>query len=106
LAAVAGHTHRNAIRRGPGGVWLIETASLADFPQQSRFFRVVRTTGGRIAIETFMVDHGAGAGGLAATSLELGYLDAQGGRPNGFAGARRDRNALRYLDKRPFNPGA
>jgi len=73
-------------------VWLIETASLADHPQQARFFRVVRTADGAVALETFMVDHGPGPGGLAATSLELGYLDAQGGRPNGFAGRREDRN--------------
>ena len=96
LAAVAGHTHRNAIRRGPGGVWLIETASLADFPQQTRFFRVVRTADGATALETFMVDHAAGPGGLAATSLELAFIDAQGGRPNGFAGRREDRNARLY----------
>ena len=46
-----------------------------------------------------MLDHGAGAQGLAATSRELAYLDAQGGRPSGFAGARRDRNAVLYLDR-------
>lgn len=43
-----------------------------------------------------MVDHGAGPRGLAATSLALAYLDAQGGRPNGFAGGRDDRNVRLY----------
>ena len=30
-------------------------------------------------------------------SHELAYLDAQGGRPLGFAGARADRNARLYV---------
>ena len=29
---------------------------------------------------------------LADTARELAYLDVQGGRPNGFAGRRPDRN--------------
>jgi hypothetical protein len=57
---------------------------------------VVRTGDGRIVLETSMVDHGAGPRGLAATSLALAYLDAQGGRPNGFAGGRDDRNVRLY----------
>lgn len=98
LAAIAGHTHRNEIRRGPGGVWEITTASLADFPQQARFLRVVRTANGAAALETFMVDHGPGPGPdhLAATALELAFLDAQGGRPNHFRGTRADRNVRLY----------
>jgi 3',5'-cyclic AMP phosphodiesterase CpdA len=92
LAAIAGHTHRNEIRRGPGGIWEVTTASLADYPEQSRFFRVVRTADGGTALETFMVDHGAGPDGLAAMSLELAFLDAQGGRPGRFAGTAADRN--------------
>jgi hypothetical protein len=59
----------------------------------------VRTTAG-LALETWMLDHGSGPGGLAATSRELAYLDAQGGRPGRFAGARGDRNA-RLLIKVP-----
>jgi 3',5'-cyclic AMP phosphodiesterase CpdA len=96
LAAVAGHTHRNAVRRGPGGVWLITTASLTDFPSQARFFQLVRTEGGGLALETFMVDHGAGPRGLARIARELAFLDAQGGRPNGFLGRREDRNVRLY----------
>jgi 3',5'-cyclic AMP phosphodiesterase CpdA len=96
IAAIAGHTHRNEIRRGPGAVWLVGTASLADFPEQARFFRLVRTADGGVALETFMVDHGPGPDGLAEVSRELSYLDAQGGRPNGFAGARTDRNVRLY----------
>jgi len=94
LAAVAGHTHNNRIapRRSPaGGYWLVETASLADHPQQSRAFRLVETASGATALETWMVDH-AGAG-LAGTARDLAFLDAQGGRPQGSAGRSVDRNA-------------
>ena len=37
-----------------------------------------------------MVDHDGQ--GLAGISRELAYLDAQGGRPQQFAGAQQDRN--------------
>ena len=95
VAVVAGDRHRNAIAPRPEGpYWLIRTASLADFPQQARFFRLVRTTRG-VALETWMVDHDGR--GLAGISRELAFLDAQGGRPQGFAGARSDRNARLHL---------
>ena len=32
--------------------------------------------------------------GLAGVSRELAYLDAQGGRPQGFAGGRLDTNVI------------
>lgn len=91
LAAVAGHTHRNSIRRA-GHLWTITTASLVDYPQQARAFRIWRAAGGGYVLDTWMLDHGAGPGGLATTSLALSYLDAQGGRPGNFAGTRADRN--------------
>jgi hypothetical protein len=37
-----------------------------------------------------MVDHDGG--GVAGPARELAYLDAQGGRPAGFAGRPSDRN--------------
>ncbi len=99
LAAIWGHTHRNRITPRPrpgGGYWLISTASLIDFPQQSRAVRVVETTAG-VALETWMLDHVAPTGGLGTISRELSFLDAAGGRPQGFAGRRRrpQRRALR-----------
>jgi len=94
VAAVSGHTHRHRIRprhgAGGHGYWLIETASLADHPQQARMLRLVRTRGGRHALETWVVDHdGAGLAGLAR---ELAYLDVQGGRPRRLDARRGDRN--------------
>jgi 3',5'-cyclic AMP phosphodiesterase CpdA len=94
VAAVSGHTHRHRItarRTAHGGYWIIETASLADHPQQARMLRLVRTRGGGRALETWVVDHAGG--GLAGVARELAYLDVQGGRTQGLAGGRGDRNA-------------
>jgi 3',5'-cyclic AMP phosphodiesterase CpdA len=107
VAAIAGNRHRNTIRpRGATGApprggptaavgyWLIGTSSLADWPQQARAFRLREARGG-VVLETWMVDHDGR--GLAAPARELAYLDAQGGRPQGFAGTAADRNARLYV---------
>jgi len=98
IAAVAGHTHRNSIQpraTAAGGYWLIETASLIDYPQQARALRLLATDSGGVALQTWMLDHVFG-GDLGRISRQLAYLDAQGGRPNGFAGGRLDRNVTLY----------
>jgi 3',5'-cyclic AMP phosphodiesterase CpdA len=102
-AVLAGHTHRNRIRarRGPsGGYWLIETCSLVDWPQQVRALRVLGTAVDGLVLETWMLDHAGRPdddADLAGLARELAYLDAQGGRPNGAAGRRRDRNVRLHL---------
>jgi 3',5'-cyclic AMP phosphodiesterase CpdA len=92
-AVVAGNRHRNTIERRDG-YWLIGTSSLADFPQQARMFRLCEADGGAV-LETWMVDHDGR--GLAGTARELAYLDAQGGRPQGFASRPTDRNARLFV---------
>jgi hypothetical protein len=93
VAVVSGNRHRNTVavhRAGSGGFWLIGTSSLADWPMQARMFRLRATAGGGVVLETWMVDQDGR--GVAGVARELAYLDAQGGRPQGFAGARLDRN--------------
>lgn len=94
IAALAGHTHRNSIEPR-GHYWLINTASLIDYPQQARALRVLATAGGGVAIQTWMLDHTGSQ--IGAISRQLAYLDAQGGRPKGFAGGRLDRNVTLYV---------
>jgi 3',5'-cyclic AMP phosphodiesterase CpdA len=99
IAALSGHTHTNQIVPQPtekGGYWLINTASLIDYPQQARALRVIATRNGGVAIETWMLDH-VFPGNLGTISRQLSYLDAQGGRPKGFAGSRLDRNVTLYV---------
>jgi 3',5'-cyclic AMP phosphodiesterase CpdA len=99
VAALSGHTHRNRVvpraGTGGGGYWEISTASLIDYPQQSRALRVLATADGGVAIETWMLDH-VGGRELGRIARQLAYLDAQGGRPKRFAGARPDRNVRLY----------
>ncbi len=98
VAAIAGDTHRHSLEPRPtpaGGYWLVTTASLVDYPQQARAFRLSRTEAGGIVVETWTLDHDPSFP-LAEISRELAYLDYQGGRPNRLAGGRADRNARLY----------
>jgi hypothetical protein len=103
VAALNGDTHKNRIaprRTAAGGYWLISTSSLADWPMQARILRLVRTAGGGVALQTWMLDTAGGPRSLPGIARQLAYLDAQGGRPQGFRGTRRDRNAVLYLPRR------
>jgi hypothetical protein len=102
VAAIAGDTHRNSIvprRTRDGGYWLITTSSLVDYPQQARMFRLRQTARGAV-LETWLVDADP-SDRLASISRRLAYLDYQGGRPQRFAGTRRDRNAALFVTRRP-----
>jgi hypothetical protein len=107
VAVLAGDTHRSLItaRRTPaGGYWLVRAPSLADYPEQARAFRLVALADGRVALETWMLDHAGDAArgsylGLAGVSRDLAFLDFQGGRPRRLAGSRADRNARLFLPR-------
>lgn len=88
VLALHGHSHRNRITPR-GRYWVIGTGPLSDFPMQSRVVRIREH-----AVETWMVDQDGR--GLAGTARDLAFLDAQGGRPLGYAGTRSDRNARLY----------
>jgi hypothetical protein len=98
VAVLNGHTHRTRIEpyrpAGTRGFWRIVTPSLADWPEQARMLSLREGADGGVVISTWMVDPDGGA--LVGASRELAELDAQGGRPDGFAGARADRNARLY----------
>src|SRR5262245_41466504 len=96
IAALAGDSHHNRIAKR-GGYWLIQTASLADYPQQARMLRVRETAGGGAVIETWMLDTAPDP--LADTARELAYLDAQGGRPQHDAGTPLDRNVRLFTPR-------
>jgi 3',5'-cyclic AMP phosphodiesterase CpdA len=98
VAAIAGNRHRNTITPRRAGYWLIGTSSLADFPQQARAFCLREGPSGGVVLETWMVDHDGR--GLAGAARELAYLDAQGGRPQDFAGEAIDRNVRLYVAAR------
>ena len=94
IAALSGHTHRSWITPRPsraGGYWLIATSSLIDFPQQLRALRLVEHGSGSAALETWMIDH-APEPRIGDVARQLSYIDAQGGRPQGFAGGPLDRD--------------
>jgi hypothetical protein len=98
IAALAGDSHHNRItarHTAAGGYWLVQTAALADYPQQARMLRVRETAGGGTVIETWMLDTAPDP--LADTARELAYLDAQGGRPQHEAGTRLDRNVRLFV---------
>jgi hypothetical protein len=101
IAALAGDSHHNRVRArrtAAGGYWLVQTAALADYPQQARMLRVRETAGGGTVIETWMLDTAPDP--LADTARELAYLDAQGGRPQHEAGTRLDRNVRLFIGQR------
>jgi metallophosphoesterase (TIGR03767 family) len=80
IAWLAGHVHRHHVEWiGPKieerGFWQIETASHADWPQQSRTIEIVQSDSDEIFIALTVIDHAAGATyGQAQSTLEMAAL--------------------------------
>jgi metallophosphoesterase (TIGR03767 family) len=113
IAWVSGHRHTNRIVARPhpsgrgGGFWDIVTASIIDWPSQSRAVEILRLTDGQVVIATTMIDHdgpvtpGAEAlssvRGLGSIHREVALNTSLMGGVRGpakLAGGARDRNVL------------
>jgi metallophosphoesterase (TIGR03767 family) len=113
IAWVSGHRHTNRITARPhpsgagGGFWDIVTASIIDWPSQSRAVEILRLTDGQIVIATTAIDHHAAVSpgsdalssvnGLAAIHREVALNTSLLGGVRGPAkltGRAVDRNAL------------
>ncbi len=125
VAYVAGHTHRNDLnpfvrRDRRGGFWEINTASHADWPQQSRLIDMVDNRDGTLSLFGTILDSAApiapptpgatpqqvsafSGANLASISRALSYNDPQrDGTPDNAgtsdgAGEKNDRNAEMIL---------
>jgi metallophosphoesterase (TIGR03767 family) len=117
IAYVAGHTHENRVTPFPGttggGFWGIETASEADWPQQSRLLEVMDNADGTLSIFGTGLDSAAPASTpapgnaagfssrqLASISRELSYNDPQLGGGTGTGGAGDNNVELLLQDPR------
>lgn len=120
IAWLAGHEHRHHIKWiGPQeevrGFWQIETASHADWPQQSRTIEIVRDSAGDIFLGLTVVDHAGGVRyGQASNPIEIAALsrtlsaNVWQKRPelgathdvNWWSGRPEDRNVVLKINKR------
>jgi metallophosphoesterase (TIGR03767 family) len=130
VAWVAGHSHENQIQPYPnpdpesdGGFWQIKTASIADWPKQSRLLELFDNRDGTLSLFGTVIDHAApvlppepGTPGDEMDTMELASLarvfsfnDHQGGwqcSPPCGEGSPSDRNAeLLIKDPRRQIPG-
>lgn len=101
-----GHEHRHRVEAHPGpdgsgGIWEITTASLIDFPQQSRVIELVDNTDGTLSILATLVDHSSAEdvrhdGPQSPTSLAALSLELAANRPgldaDEIGGSSKDRN--------------
>ncbi|MCU1394502.1 MAG: metallophosphoesterase [Ilumatobacteraceae bacterium] len=95
------HIHRIEPRPGPsGGFWEITTASVIDWPSQTRAIEIVRHDDGSIEIVCTLRDHGAGPGSLAALHRDLAHRFASTGVATRMAGREGDGNVRLLLPPR------
>lgn len=115
IAWMNGHSHRHRVtpHRAPdneGGFWEITTASLIDFPQQSRIVEILDNGDGTLSIGATLVDHSVPesvayegvhtSASLAALSLELA-INRPGLDHDAVMGNSGDQN-VDLLVRKPF----
>lgn len=115
VAWLNGHTHKHQVTPHEpefdlGGFWEITTASLIDYPQQSRVLELMDNGDGTLSIAATLVDHSApdsvlhegphSPASMAALSLEL-VLNRPGLDPAEVMGSAGDQNVDLVLRK-PF----
>jgi metallophosphoesterase (TIGR03768 family) len=83
---ISGHRHYNAVTALPSpdpvnhpefGFWVVETASLRDFPQQFRLFDIFHNSDNSISIFTTCIDPAVRQGSLAARSRSYGIAASE-----------------------------
>jgi metallophosphoesterase (TIGR03767 family) len=105
VAWLVGHRHLHRVASHPhpsgqgGGFWEITTASLIDWPSQTRAVEILRHADGTLEIVCTLLDHQAPPGSLAALHLELAqrFAGDAAGHMQGEAG---DGNVRLLLGRR------
>jgi len=104
VAWLVGHRHLHRVMAHPhpqgrtGGFWEITTASLIDWPAQTRALEFIRHEGGVLEIVSTLQDHQAEPGSLAALhgALALRFAGTQARHMQGDAG---DGNVRLFLQR-------
>ena len=103
VAWLVGHRHINRIepRPGPsGGFWEITTASIIDWPSQTRAVEIIRHTDGAVELVCTLLDHHDEPGGLATLHRDLAHRFTTTGVATRMAGGDGDGNVRLLLPPR------
>jgi metallophosphoesterase (TIGR03767 family) len=103
VAWLVGHRHINRIepRHGPaGGFWEITTASIIDWPSQTRAVEIVRHPDGAIELICTLLDHSDGPDTLAGLHRDLAHRFTTTGVATRMAGREGDGNVRLLLPPR------
>ena len=103
VAWLVGHRHINRIepRRGPaGGFWEITTASIIDWPSQTRAVELIRHADGTIELICTLLDHADEPDGLATLHRDLAHRFTTTGVATRVAGRAGDGNVRLLLPPR------
>lgn len=99
-AWITGHRHRHRVRPRPGrsgGFWEITTASLIDWPSQTRAIEFLRHGDGQMEICCTLLDHGADPASLAGQHLDLARRVAGDAMARDMSGEASDGNVRLVL---------